>query len=391
MPAANALLSAAELERVVPAWRARASAEGPLTPEELEQFFTEGWFVKRGLLNEAQLTEVEKDITLLIDEVVEDLRAEGRCENGHEAQPFDTRLHAIAQDGSPDAPMRLQMKGMQHCATSAASTLSHCSSPAVSGGGLMASVRNLWSCDAMLDVAEQVLGTPEIHGTPVHVLRCKTPSSAGHNVPWHQDNAYVLEEAWSKLQLTAWVPLIDANKENGCLELAPRGHLSGKTATHVTYPQNMWYNGLSTAEIESTLGVASSSYPLTAACDRGDVLFFSNLLPHRSTPNLSQKCRFSVDLRWQHVSEPNGMGGQQASVLMRSKERPKKVMRTEAWADRTIFDDLAAASSKALSAEEEVQNAAAAARSREFGTPLGGPWIHRWWCACCSCCMLLAC
>lgn len=81
---------------------------------------------------------------------------------------------------------------------------------------------------------------PEIAGHPVWNLRCKTPDQEQATVPWHQDAAYLAEEAgtlrcllfgaltraWlsqasTVLQPTAWIPLIDATVKNGCMQVRP--------------------------------------------------------------------------------------------------------------------------------------------------------------------------
>ena len=46
----------------------------------------------------------------------------------------------------------------------------------------------LWSCDKLLDIVEQVIG-PDIEGYPIWNVRSKVPNNALMTVPWHQDNA----------------------------------------------------------------------------------------------------------------------------------------------------------------------------------------------------------
>ena len=56
-------------------------------------------------------------------------------------------------------------------------------------------------------------------GHPVWNLRTKTPKLEQAVVPWHQDNAYLDPSCLGTLQLTAWIPLIDANANNGCMQV----------------------------------------------------------------------------------------------------------------------------------------------------------------------------
>ena len=85
-------------------------------------------------------------------------------------------------------------------------------------GYLPAGFRNLWSNDRLLNAVEQLIG-PNIAGHPVWNLRTKTPKNEQTTVPWHQDNSYFDLSALYTLIPTAWIPLIDANIKNGCLQV----------------------------------------------------------------------------------------------------------------------------------------------------------------------------
>ena len=56
-------------------------------------------------------------------------------------------------------------------------------------------------------------------GHPVWNLRTKTPQTEQTTVPWHQDNAYLHSSALLTLQPAAWIPLIDTNMKNGCMQV----------------------------------------------------------------------------------------------------------------------------------------------------------------------------
>ena len=64
---------------------------------------------------------------------------------------------------------------------------------------------------------------PPFPGHPVWNLRTKTPQNEQTTVPWHQDNAYFDPDALNVLLVTAWIPLIDANQENGCMQVYSMG------------------------------------------------------------------------------------------------------------------------------------------------------------------------
>ena len=56
-------------------------------------------------------------------------------------------------------------------------------------------------------------------------IRPKTPRNDQATVPWHQDNAYLDPSALYTLMPTAWIPLIDANATNGCMQVRRMVHL----------------------------------------------------------------------------------------------------------------------------------------------------------------------
>ena len=59
----------------------------------------------------------------------------------------------------------------------------------------------------------------DLLGNPVWNLRTKTPQNEQTTVPWHQDNAYLDSSSLRVLQPTAWVPLVDTNTKNGCMQV----------------------------------------------------------------------------------------------------------------------------------------------------------------------------
>ena len=46
--------------------------------------------------------------------------------------------------------------------------------------------------------------------------------------------------------------------------------------------------------------------PVFVECERGDVVFISRYTPHCSVPNQSERCRWSMDLRYQPTGEHTG-------------------------------------------------------------------------------------
>jgi ectoine hydroxylase-related dioxygenase (phytanoyl-CoA dioxygenase family) len=88
--------------------------------------------------------------------------------------------------------------------------------------------------------------------------------------PWHQDNGYTFVEP--QQYLTCWVPLVDADVDNGCPWIAPGRHTQG-TLAH-------WLTPIGLKCLENV----PDAVPAPARA--GDVVVFSSLAPHRTGPNL---------------------------------------------------------------------------------------------------------
>ena len=229
-------------------------------------------------------------------------------------------------------------------------------------GYLPVAFRNLWANERLLNIVEQFIG-PEIAGHPVWNLRTKTPVNEQTTVPWHQDNAYLDHTCLTTLQPTAWIPLIDANVTNGCMQVVRGGHRVGKTATHTCCAGDTWYVDLAEDEIEKTLEVDMKKDVVTCEVPLGGVLFLNNSIPHRSLENYSDKIRWSLDLRWQKPNLSNGFHGLKESILMRTRRDPNYIINWEGFA--TID-------------RHKLQNESINYESNPFDTRIYGPWMKRW-------------
>ncbi|XP_019855947.1 PREDICTED: uncharacterized protein LOC100639497 [Amphimedon queenslandica] len=164
---------------------------------------------------------------------------------------------------------------------------------------------------------------------------------------------------------TAWIPLIDANKLNGCMQMVKRGHRAGKTATHTCCAGGTWYVDLAEEEMEKTLGVNMKTDVVTCEVPLGGVLFFSNCIPHRSLENYSNDVRWSLDLRWQRPDEPSNFFGLKDCIVMRSEDKPSSSIDWEGFAsvDRNKLQ-------MGFEGDEK--------ESDPFDTTIHGPWMERW-------------
>jgi len=137
----------------------------------------------------------------------------------------------------------------------------------------------------------------EMTCSSVQHLRIKPPAhfteqqSNFYNVPWHQDSGVAQPESDASLIVTCWCPIGPATEEMGCMRLIPgiTEHL-----IHESSPEG--------TRIRSDL--LPDTAPIIAECEEGDVVIMSQFTPHLSTPNRSDRCRWSMDLRYQKTGTP---------------------------------------------------------------------------------------
>lgn len=179
----------------------------------------------------------------------------------------------------------------------------------------------------LLDLVSEVLGD-EVWLSPVGHTRAKVPPGLAQgadvflgDVPWHQDNGVLVEEADDVDILTVWIPLVDVDETNGCLQVVPqpRGsslleHCPDDGALRIPAP------------------LLPAPEPIPLPMRRGSVLFMHSRTPHAALPNrTTDQVRLSMDLRYQAVPAPTGRPGF-PSFLLRSPEPTRQRPTTfEQW------------------------------------------------------------
>ena len=69
--------------------------------------------------------------------------------------------------------------------------------------------------------------------------------------PSLQDNGYLHPESWKVLQVTAWIPLLNATTRNGCMQVIRGGHRAGKTCKHSCCVGGTWYVTSAASRLQS--------------------------------------------------------------------------------------------------------------------------------------------
>ena len=183
----------------------------------------------------------------------------------------------------------------------------------------------------MLDLAEDLLGTPEISVHGIFNARPKLPDQIWTRTPWHQDAQYY-QQGEDVHIVSLWVPLQTVTETNSCLQVAPGRH---RDPLYERYEdQETGFIGLAPEITRQLTGLSIEMEP-------GDVLCFPQRMPHRALANKSDSIRWSIDLRYEPTEFATPEGKPQGFVA-RCPSAPDKVVSYETW--RTQWADIPAGS-----------------------------------------------
>ena len=186
----------------------------------------------------------------------------------------------------------------------------------------------------VIDIAEDLLGSPEVFMHGVFNLRPKLPDQRWTRTPWHQDSQYYPSIAQVHT-LSVWMPLMRVTTENSCLQVAEGFHRGDMYA--ITEDEETGFLGISKEERAALPGIP-------VEMEAGDALCFTQLTPHAALPNKSDGVRWSIDLRYQSIADAFvdeynvEIGGRDKGFIARSQADPASVASWESW-ERQWEDD----------------------------------------------------
>ena len=261
-----------------------------LNPIQTEAYQKDGILRVEGALSDGDLQPVIDELTAVVDARAQELHAEGELPELHEDAPFETRVGLLYAQ----CPQITKGVDIMH----------------YRGEAIFRFLRNV----TLLDVLESLLG-PEITCNPIQHVRAKPPDrfepTSGpsfHMAPWHQDAGVMMPEAEASDVITCWLPLGDATADKGCMEVIP-GAVEGGYLRH---------------QKEGGTTIVPELMPDREArimdCRKGDLLLMSRFTPHRSRPNVSDRCRWSLDMRYQPTGQHTGRTGHPNFVVRSAAE-----------------------------------------------------------------------
>ena len=297
---------------------------GSLTAQQVEGFYKYGFLKVDGILDpEEYLDPIIDEYSGVLDRLADELYAEGEITSRYEDLPFGDRVTAIyAETGKQFSgyfDICLPFMGVTE------------ETPFWTGQAVL----NAITAEPLLDAVESFIGA-EIYSNPVQHVRIKPPEQLlpkdadGNPVigatVWHQDRGTVTEDADETDMITAWFSLTDAAIEQGPLKIVPQSHDSGLLTHCLSYkgkkadrviPEHLF-------DIDSTIPMPTK---------RGDVIFLHRQTVHGSLANVSDKIRWSFDLRYNPIGQPTGRGAFPGFVA-RSRKNPESELRdADVWTD----------------------------------------------------------
>ena len=265
-----------------------------LTEQQLSFYSEQGYLLIDDVFDPSVLDTLKSELDDKIDAIARRAHGEGRLADLFENEAFDRRVASVA--AALDYPRELVSQFHGKLRTPGMFTI--------------------LTEPSLLDIVESVIG-PEILAHPQFNVRAKLPHRDEGVVPWHQDLGYLQPDASDTLMVNFWIPLVDATRENGCMEIIAGSH----RAPLIDHVQGMGPGG-------NFKGIPDEHLPpgdqILCPIKVGGVLVIMHKTLHRSIANVSDHIRWSLDLRYSDPAMPTGRDGV-PGFIARSESNPDSI------------------------------------------------------------------
>jgi non-heme Fe2+,alpha-ketoglutarate-dependent halogenase len=140
----------------------------------------------------------------------------------------------------------------------------------------------------LLDAAQDLIGAELVIDSSL--LLCKYRRDPAF-APWHQDGVY---SGWFKTpSVSAWIAIVDATVENGCMKVIPGTHRQGRVEHTEAARENSLFGAGAEIEVE-----VDESKALCVVLAAGEASFHHSSIIHGSPPNQSDGKRISLIVRF---------------------------------------------------------------------------------------------
>ncbi|MCY3762041.1 MAG: phytanoyl-CoA dioxygenase family protein [Gemmatimonadetes bacterium] len=247
-----------------------------LTERQLDLYKQQGYLLIEEVFDPSLFDTLKGELDVMVSAGAERAHAEGRLDDLFEKEPFSRRLARVAEALGHPAELlgpfhgKLRTPGMFEIVTA----------------------------PPILDIVESVIG-PEILAHPQFNLRAKLPGQDEGVVPWHQDLGYLQPDASDTFMVNFWIPMVDATRENGCMEVIAGSHRAPLIPHEYGMGPARNFKGIPDEHLPP-----GEQVPCEIAV--GGVLLIMHKTLHRSIPNRSDHIRWSLDLRYSDPAMPTG-------------------------------------------------------------------------------------
>jgi ectoine hydroxylase-related dioxygenase (phytanoyl-CoA dioxygenase family) len=268
-----------------------------LTPEQIAFYNEQGYLLARAVIPPEALQLARTVLERWVDETIQTWVDKGLIAHAHTDLDFAHRLTQV-----------WNMAGRPHYIRSPRRDL------------ICRELFDFIRYPAILNLAEDLLGTAELLAHGIFNARPKLPDQKWTDTPWHQDAQYYRDAEHTHV-VSIWMPLQAVNTQNSCLQVAT-GYHRGELYEGFN-DEETGFLGLSKEQRSQLVGI-----PIEM--NSGDALCFTQLTPHAALPNQSDAVRWSMDVRYEAIPTATESGKKQGFTA-RSREHPESVTGYAEW------------------------------------------------------------
>ena len=124
-----------------------------------------------------------------------------------------------------------------------------------------------------------------------NMVRMDTPNDVRNKTAWHQEMQFARNPG-----LVLWIPLVEITDDIGPLHILEKSHLDGEIT--IEGHENSDYTTSRVSKCEIPEKILEKYKEKAIKINKGDALFFDNMLIHGSGDNTSKRIRFTCQIRF---------------------------------------------------------------------------------------------
>jgi hypothetical protein len=275
-----------------------------LSDVEMDQYQRDGFVILRDRLTPAQLAPIQAAFEAGVEKQAREWLAAGLITDACQGEGFLTRYGKLRE---------------QHAAVHSNSwrRIIVCEG-----------VYRVWQFPQLVGAARSILGD-RLYASGTWNGRPRAWGAQVQTIDWHQDAHYLPDyDAADGSVLSMWFPLVPVDERSGCLQVG-RGSCHGGYREKVRLPRNGLI-GLTDADVAPYETVSCAMVP-------GDVLVFNELTHHRSVDNVSDRVRWSLDVRFMSADSP-AVAKTRRGYLCHDAAHPERVTDYAAWSAQYDYE-----------------------------------------------------